>query len=79
MPQTWQNLTVSFFGAIFRILSVPIRVGVLEGDWAEILSGLAVGDVVVQGDAVQRIPDGTTLRVDGGSAEIAGDARGDAS
>ncbi len=59
--------------------AVPIRVGVLEGDWAEILSGLAVGDLVVQGDAVQRIPDGTTLRVDGGSAEIAGDARGDAS
>jgi len=59
--------------------AVPIRVGVLEGDWAEILSGLAVGDVVVQGDAVQRIPDGTALRVDGGSAEIAGAPHGGAS
>jgi hypothetical protein len=59
--------------------AVPVRVGILEGDWAEILSGLAIDDVVVQGEAAQRIPDGTRLRVDGSSAEIAGGSRGDAS
>ncbi len=59
--------------------AVPVQVGILEGDWAEILSGLAAGDLVVQGDAAQRIPDGTPLRVNGSSAEIAGAARGDAS
>jgi membrane fusion protein (multidrug efflux system) len=59
--------------------AVQVRVGILDGDWAEILSGLAAGDLVVQGDAAQRIPDGTLLRVDGGSAEIAGAAHGDAS
>jgi len=58
---------------------VPVRVGILEGDWAEILSGLAAGDVVVQGEAAQRIPDGTRLRVDGGSAEVAAALRGGAS
>ena len=58
---------------------VPVRVGILDGDWAEILSGLAAGDVVVQGEAAQRIPDGTPLRVDGGSAEVARASRGNAS
>jgi membrane fusion protein (multidrug efflux system) len=59
--------------------AVPVRVGILEGDWAEILSGLAVGDAILQGEVVQRIPDGTRLRVDGASAEIAGASREGAS
>ncbi len=55
---------------------VPVRVGIQDGDWAEILSGLAAGDVVVRGEAAQRIPDGTRLRVEGGFAEIAVAERG---
>jgi len=58
---------------------VPVRVGILAGDWAEIVSGLAIGDVVVQGEAAQRIPDGTRLRVDGASAEVAAADAGGAS
>jgi RND family efflux transporter MFP subunit len=54
--------------------AVPVRVGILEGDDAEILSGLAPGDLVVEGEAAQRLADGTHLRVDGSAAEIA-DAR----
>lgn len=50
---------------------VPVRVGILEGERAEILTGLARGDVVLQGEAAQRIPDGTRLRVADGFAEIA--------
>jgi RND family efflux transporter MFP subunit len=59
--------------------AVPIRVGIQDDDWAEVLSGLAIGDALVTGDAAQRIPPGTPRRTDGGNAEIAGDARGDAS
>jgi len=52
----------------------PVRVGILEGEDAEILSGLAAGDLVVHGEAAQRLADGTRLRIDGAAAEIA-DAR----
>jgi len=58
---------------------VPVRVGIQDGEWAEILSGLQDGDLVVQGEAAQRIPDGTRLRVDGGFAEIAASEQGGAS
>ena len=58
---------------------VPVRVGIQDGEWAEILSGVEDGDVVVQGEAAQRIPDGTRLRVDGGFAEIAAAEQGGAS
>ena len=51
-----------------------VRVGILEGESAEILTGLAAGDLVVQGEAAQRVADGTRLRVDGAAAAIA-DAR----
>lgn len=54
--------------------ATPVRVGILEGEEAEILTGLAAGDLVVQGDAAQRLADGTRLHVDGAAAEIA-DAR----
>ena len=54
--------------------ATPVRVGILEGEDAEILSGLAAGDLVVQGEAAQRLADGTRLRVDGSAAELA-DAR----
>lgn len=57
---------------------VAVRVGILDGERAEILSGLAPGDVVVRGEAARRIPDGTGLRVDGGFAEIStGPPRGE--
>lgn len=55
---------------------VPVRVGIQDGEWAEILSGLAAGDVVVRGEAAQRIPDGTRLRIDGAFAELAAAERG---
>jgi RND family efflux transporter MFP subunit len=50
---------------------VPVRVGIVEDEWAEVLSGLAPGDLVVRGEAAQRIADGTRLRVDGAAAEVA--------
>ena len=41
---------------------VPVRVGIRVDDDAEILSGIAVGDWVVAGDAVVRLADGTRVR-----------------
>lgn len=40
---------------------VRVRVGVREGDRFEILSGIAVGDLVVHGEAVPRLADGARV------------------
>jgi RND family efflux transporter MFP subunit len=37
----------------------PVRVGVAEGDRVELLGGVAPGDVVVRGEATERLADGT--------------------
>jgi RND family efflux transporter MFP subunit len=50
---------------------VPVRVGIVDEEWAELLSGVEAGELVVQGEAAGRIPEGTRLRVDGSAAEIA--------
>jgi len=41
----------------------PVRVGVTEGERAEVLSGLAVGDLVVRGEAVTRLAEGARVEV----------------
>jgi RND family efflux transporter MFP subunit len=49
-----------------------VRVGVVDGDFVEVLSGAEVGDLVVRGEATTRLADGTRLEVgepdDGASA-----------
>ena len=42
-----------------------MRVGALVDDRAEILSGVAEGDLVVRGAVVTRLADGDAVRVDG--------------
>ena len=53
-------------------VATPVRVGIVDGEDAEILSGLAAGDLVVAGEAAARLPDGTRLVVGEGSATLAG-------
>ena len=43
------------------IQHVPVRVGIAAGDRTEILSGIAVGDRVVSGEAVVRLSPGTRV------------------
>jgi len=43
---------------------IPVRVGALVDDRAEILSGVAEGDLVVRGAVVTRLADGDAIRVD---------------
>jgi multidrug efflux pump subunit AcrA (membrane-fusion protein) len=48
---------------------VPVRVGVVNRDHAQILSGLAAGDEIVRGEAVERLDDGARIeRIPGVSA-----------
>jgi RND family efflux transporter MFP subunit len=48
---------------------VPVRVGVVNQDHAQILSGLAGGDEIVRGEAVGRLDDGARIeRIPGVSA-----------
>ena len=54
--------------------SVLVKVGLVNSHWAQILSGLQVGDQVVTGMAAQSLPAGTTSGsgATGGSAKLLG-------
>ena len=51
---------------VFRVTGdtverVPVRIGLMDADRAQILSGLAGGDEVVRGEAVGRLEDGVRI------------------
>jgi multidrug efflux pump subunit AcrA (membrane-fusion protein) len=41
----------------------PVRVGIVEAERAEVLSGLAVGDLVVRGEAATRLAEGARVEI----------------
>ena len=41
----------------------PVRVGIVDGERAEVLSGLSEGDLVVRGEATTRLADGARVEV----------------
>jgi RND family efflux transporter MFP subunit len=41
----------------------PVRVGIVDGERAELLSGISEGDVVVRGEATTRLADGARVEV----------------
>jgi len=49
----------------------PVRVGIVDGERAEVLAGLAEGDVVVRGEAATRLAEGARV-------EVSDDGRGGA-
>jgi RND family efflux transporter MFP subunit len=51
----------------------PVRVGIVDGERVELLSGVAEGDVVVRGEATTRLADGARVEVseEGARAETA--------
>ena len=49
----------------------PVRVGVSEGEQVELLSGVAVGEVVVRGEATTRLADGARVAVSADGAQAA--------
>jgi RND family efflux transporter MFP subunit len=52
---------------------VPVRVGIVDGERAEVLAGLAEGELVVRGEATTRLADGAKVevRADGAAAVTA--------
>jgi multidrug efflux pump subunit AcrA (membrane-fusion protein) len=49
---------------------VQIRRGIVDGDRAEVLQGLAEGDLAVRGEAVTRLADGARLRIIDSQPEV---------
>jgi RND family efflux transporter MFP subunit len=49
----------------------PVRVGIVDGERAELLSGVAEGDVVVRGEATTRLAEGVRVEVEHDGARAA--------
>lgn len=49
----------------------PVRVGIVDGERAELLSGVAEGDLVVRGEATTRLADGARVEVEEDGARAA--------
>jgi HlyD family secretion protein len=49
----------------------PVRVGVSEGERVELLAGVAAGDLVVRGEAAERLPDGARVEPSADGAQAA--------
>jgi hypothetical protein len=48
----------------------PVRVGVIDAERAEVLSGVAAGDLVVRGEAVTRLAEGARVEVPEDGARV---------
>ena len=51
-------------------LFAPVRVGVIDAERAELLSGVAAGDLVVRGEAVTRLGEGARVEVPEDGARV---------